>query len=690
MQWYQSLKIGKKLGVMMGVVLSLTTLLGVFAALQLRSVNETSQAISDNLLPSVEALGAINALAGDVRVKQFEHIASASPDSMALVLKELDSAASELAQQRKTYEALIAIPGEKEKYAAFARSWDSNWATWQTILAQSAGGHKDQALTGMGSASQVSYDAANAELDSLIKLNHDASSSSAARADTIYGRALKLIGGAILLTLLIGIALAVSISRGISRTIAVVVDRASSLQRVCISGLRGGIAALARGDVSVVVRPSTQKILSTATDEVGDVSRTIDRMIEDVTSTLHDFSATQQTIRNLIGETKALAQFAQAGELDKRADADQYEGDFRELVSGMNGTLAAVAAPIGEAREVLARVADRDLTVRMTGNFRGEYATIKDSINSAVESLSNTLSQVNAAAEQVAAAGGQITSGSQSLASSSSQQAANLEEVAASVHEFATMARSSAENASEARALSDRALANAVEGSARMERLSSAVTEIKTTSAETAKIVKTIEEIAFQTNLLALNAAVEAARAGDAGRGFAVVADEVRALAIRSAEASKTTAALIERGLSSAERGFALNGEVLESLQQINQQIGRVTNVMSEISASAEQQSQGVSQINVAVEQLNGVTQQVAANAEESASAATELESQAQTLRTTISTFQLDQGASRSHGRSTPSSRRGAPSMNARKSTKPTFATVAQASDELDEDFLGF
>jgi methyl-accepting chemotaxis protein len=213
--------------------------------------------------------------------------------------------------------------------------------------------------------------------------------------------------------------------------------------------------------------------------------------------------------------------------------------------------------------------------------------------------------------------------------------------VATRVQLVAEMAQQSASNAGEARRLAASAHAHTAEGTSRMGRLTEAVRDIRSASVETAKIVKTIEEIAFQTNLLALNAAVEAARAGDAGRGFAVVAEEVRALAIRSAAASKSTADLIEKSVQSAEHGVALNSEVLKSLEQINLEVQRVADVTTEISDAAEHQASGIEQINAAVSQLNGITQQVAANAEESASAAAELEGQARSLRETVGEFRL-------------------------------------------------
>ena len=177
-----------------------------------------------------------------------------------------------------------------------------------------------------------------------------------------------------------------------------------------------------------------------------------------------------------------------------------------------------------------------------------------------------------------------------------------------------------------------------------VEVFNEAVDKIKNSSDETAKIVKTIDEIAFQTNLLALNAAVEAARAGEAGKGFAVVAEEVRNLAQRSAEAAKITADLISESVDNAESGVSLNQEVLGNLEEINSQVQKVSEVMGEIATASDQQSQGIEQINSGVEQLNSVTQQNAANAEESSSVAEELSSQVAEMQSLVARFQLSEG----------------------------------------------
>lgn len=245
---------------------------------------------------------------------------------------------------------------------------------------------------------------------------------------------------------------------------------------------------------------------------------------------------------------------------------------------------------------------------------------------------------------EAAAASDQISGGATCLAETSSEQGSSLDEVSSSLHEMASMTQQNAANAREARGISEVAGDATSRGVEAMERLSGAVERIKESSDETAKIVQTIDEIAFQTNLLALNAAVEAARAGDAGKGFAVVAEEVRNLAMRSADAAKGTAELIQGSVEKADEGVEINGEVVTQLREIHGGVDRVREVMAEISAASEQQSRGVDGITTAMEQMNGVTQTVAVNAEQSAGVAEELAAQARLLQDLVGGFTLERG----------------------------------------------
>ncbi|RMH15392.1 MAG: methyl-accepting chemotaxis protein [Gemmatimonadetes bacterium] len=395
---------------------------------------------------------------------------------------------------------------------------------------------------------------------------------------------------------------------------------AEALQR----RLLGSVQRLADGDLAVDVELA---------DEHDEITPVLARIVE--------------SLRTLVDEMAGVTDAARAGELAHRASPRGLRGVYAELVDGMNATMEAVLAPIDEAAGVLERVAARDLTARMEGSYEGDYDRIKQSINEAVDKLQAALTDVSSSAEQVASAADQINSGSQSLAEGSSEQASSLEEVSSSLQQMAAMTQQNLANAREARGISEAAGEATAHGSESMRRLSGAMEKIKASSDATARIVKTIDEIAFQTNLLALNAAVEAARAGDAGKGFAVVAEEVRNLAMRSAEAAKDTARLIEESVQNADEGVEINEEVVSHLAEIEAGVQRVREVMGEIAAASEQQARGVEQITAAVEQMNGVTQATAANAEESASAAEELTSQARSLEDLVREFRLGTASAR-------------------------------------------
>ncbi|MBA4136005.1 MAG: chemotaxis protein [Opitutus sp.] len=249
-------------------------------------------------------------------------------------------------------------------------------------------------------------------------------------------------------------------------------------------------------------------------------------------------------------------------------------------------------------------------------------------------------------ADQIASAASQVSSSSQSLAEGSSEQAASLEETSASLEEMAGMTKRNAESAVQAKELSNQTRVAADTGAADMAQMKSAMDAIKVSSGEIAKIVKTIDEIAFQTNILALNAAVEAARAGEAGAGFAVVAEEVRALAQRSAQAAKESAAKIEDSVAKSEHGVVISGKVAASLQQIVDRARQMDALVAEIATASSEQTQGIGQVNTAVSQMDKVTQSNAGSAEETAAAAEELNAQAIALNDAVAELRKLVGSS--------------------------------------------
>jgi methyl-accepting chemotaxis protein len=226
-----------------------------------------------------------------------------------------------------------------------------------------------------------------------------------------------------------------------------------------------------------------------------------------------------------------------------------------------------------------------------------------------------------------------VSSSSQSLAEGASNQAASLEETSSSLEEMSSMTKRNAENAQKANDLAKQTRTAADQGTSDMQTMSAAMDAIKVSSDDIAKIIKTIDEIAFQTNILALNAAVEAARAGEAGMGFAVVADEVRNLAQRSAQAAKETAGKIEGAIFKTTQGVGISKQVAETLLEIALKARQVDELVAEVAGATREQTQGITQLNTAVGQMDKVTQSNAASAEESASAAQELNAEAATLK---------------------------------------------------------
>ena len=254
-------------------------------------------------------------------------------------------------------------------------------------------------------------------------------------------------------------------------------------------------------------------------------------------------------------------------------------------------------------------------------------------VRSIKKSLENITENLDQGSLNTASTSQQVANASQTLSSGASQQASSVEETSASLEEMSSMIQATAENAQKAKSLAAEARTVAENGSRTMVEMVAAMAEIDSTSAQVAKIVKNIDEIAFQTNILALNAAVEAARAGEAGAGFAVVADEVRSLAQRSAAAAKETADKIEAAIASSRKGSQCTSRVGESLTQISEKVTATDLLVSDIATAANEQAQGIEQINQAVGQMDKVCQSNASSAMEIASAAEQMDARAKIMK---------------------------------------------------------
>ena len=302
-------------------------------------------------------------------------------------------------------------------------------------------------------------------------------------------------------------------------------------------------------------------------------------------------------------------------------------------------------------------------------------------------SLRKVAAELKDGAQQIESAAGQVSTSAQSLSQGATESASSLEETSASMEEMASMTRRNSENAVQAaRLVTD--VANQVTASnTALADMVGSMEEIRESSNKVAKIIKTIDEIAFQTNILALNAAVEAARAGEAGMGFAVVADEVRNLAQRSAQAAKDTAGLIEESIAKSQEGSTKVEQVAATIGTITESVNRVKGIVEEVREASQQQTQGIDQVTQAVMQMEKVTQTTAATAEESAAASEELNAQAETSMVVVRDLESMVGGLDAHEvvrRSTPAQPKAKPAGRVLAiSRKPTAARKQTAEEAL-------
>ncbi|MFZ2540012.1 MAG: methyl-accepting chemotaxis protein [Oscillospiraceae bacterium] len=350
-----------------------------------------------------------------------------------------------------------------------------------------------------------------------------------------------------------------------------------------------------------------------------------------------------KSIASPIGKMSRRLEKLSNGDITSNVEVISSKDEVGVLYQSLIATVTSLQNYITEIANVLGKISNGELDVEIEQEYIGDYASIKDSMEKIITSLNHTMIEIKDSSEQVSSGSDQVACSSQALSQGATEQASSLEELSATIMEISEQVKNNAHNAALAKNTTEDANTAVVQGNQQMQDMIKAMTEISDTSNQISKIIKTIEDIAFQTNILALNAAVEAARAGSAGKGFAVVADEVRNLAIKSAEAAKNTASLIESSIVAVENGKGIADQTALSLQSIVNGTRQSAELISQIALASNEQANSISQITLGIEQISEVVQTNSATAEESAAASEELSSQAQLLNNLLNRFKINE-----------------------------------------------
>jgi methyl-accepting chemotaxis protein len=631
MSWWNDLRMQGKLLAAFSAVLALTTILGGTSIWILRQATSDARVLGVGEMGGLKAVlelqAAVRTVQRDVRQGMIVTSAEANAKWKA-TFYEADSA---IVQRMDTLKVLLLTEQGRRLHAQLQDAVTAWRPLQQQIAELNSRNQLDQARRVLLSAeNDAAASAVNRAVAALVQQKDERAAATVAQLD----RRAFIAQGALWLTLgaaiAIGFGIAILLSRRIATTLGGIVERQKALAGNCVAGLSRGMDALARGDLTTKVVPSTQAMVATSNDELGELARTFNVMVEQTKMSIDAFGRAQQVIRDLLDETSRLASAGRDGQLGVRGEAARFEGAYRELVGGMNATLDAVLMPMNEAATVLERTAQRDLTATVQGEYRGDHAKIKDALNAAIAEMQNTIGTIASSAQALASSSEELsavttqmgstaeeTSAQAGVVSAAAEQVSkSVQTVATGTEEMSASIREIAKNASEASRVASRAVGVA-------EQTSTTVVKLGQSSEEIGAIIKTITSIAQQTNLLALNATIEAARAGEAGKGFAVVATEVKELAKETARATEDI----------SDKIVAIQQETrsaVDAIREINEIIAQIHDIQATIAGAVEEQTATTNEMSRNVSEAARGSQEIAANIAGVAKAAEETSGGAQ------------------------------------------------------------
>jgi methyl-accepting chemotaxis protein len=357
-------------------------------------------------------------------------------------------------------------------------------------------------------------------------------------------------------------------------------------------------------------------------------------------------AATAKVMNEFDAAVGGIVKAAVAGDFSQRVPLEGKDGVIRNLAHALNTMCDNLGKAFDDMARVLGALSKGDLTARITADYQGAFASLKDNANATAQRLSETVAEIKLAACEVSSASAEIATSTSNLSQRTEEQAASLERTSAAMEEISSIVRKNAENAQQASQRASRTRAAADHGGQVVTSAVEAMSRIDGASHKMADIISVIDEIARQTNLLALNAAVEAARAGEAGRGFAVVATEVRNLAQRASQAAKDINELITNSSGQVREGVELVNRAGAALNEIVDSIKGVADIVSEIASASAEQATGLNQIKEALTEMDQATQQNSALVEENAATAKMLADQSAAMGQQMGFFRTNDGSS--------------------------------------------
>jgi methyl-accepting chemotaxis protein len=529
----------------------------------------------------------------------------------------LERADTHRANFGKTLEELEALVADEPDKVAQLESARTAADAWYVQVVQGGAALAANPMTYQDATDMIGPDgmadglmsAAEEPIDLVTEAEAESVEIMQARLSTINRQTTLILMGALAAAALVAVLLGWALSKAIGTP---------------IGAMTNAMRRLAEGDSSVEVPARGRK------DEVGQMAEAV--------QVFKDAAIEKTRLENQTDEQRRATEAERARNEADRAAAAQEQ--------------ARVVAGLAAGLDHLAR---GDLTFRINEPFPTDYLKLRDDFNAAIGQLQEAMSVVAVNVRAMRSGAGEISQAADDLSRRTEQQAASLEETAAALDEITATVRKSAEGAKQASSVVATSRGDAEKTGLVVGDAVDAMSEIEKSSEQITQIIGVIDEIAFQTNLLALNAGVEAARAGDAGRGFAVVASEVRALAQRSADAAKEIKALISASSQQVAQGVGLVGQTGEALKRIVSQVAEIDSLVSEISASAQEQATGLHQVNTAVNEMDRVTQQNAAMVEETTAASHSLATEAESLSQSVGRFNI--GATGEPARTQPAQR---------------------------------